>query len=82
MVMEAHLGRPLASDEVVHHINGDRLDNRPENLELWVRPHPSGQRLEDHVADAVAILQRYAPHLLTDELDREHAVVLQQLAKA
>ena len=34
MVMEEYLGRPLRSDEHVHHINGDRTDNRIENLEI------------------------------------------------
>jgi hypothetical protein len=62
--MARALGRPLEPDESVHHRNGDRLDNRRDNLELWSRWQPSGQRVADKVAFAVDLLARYAPHRL------------------
>ena len=64
LVMEQQLGRPLLPDETVHHINGVRDDNRPENLELWSSSHPKGQRVEDKVEWAAEILKQYAPDRL------------------
>jgi len=73
VVMERILGRPLESWEHVHHKNGQRGDNDPGNLELWVAPskagvkrQPYGQRLDDLVAWVIY----YYPDLAEAELRR------------
>lgn len=64
VIMEKVLGRSLLPHENVHHINGVRSDNRVENLELWSKSQPAGQRVEDKTAWAIEWLRTYRPDAL------------------
>jgi hypothetical protein len=70
MVMEEYLGRPLFPHENVHHLNGDRADNRLDNLELWSISQPPGQRVQDKIAHYKEFLEQYG---LKVELTNESA---------
>lgn len=66
LVMERALGRPLAPNENVHHLDGDKLNNDLSNLELWVKTQPCGQRPSDRVKAAISLLKQY-PDILGAE---------------
>lgn len=58
-VMETRLNRSLLKGESVHHKDGNRLNNAPENLELWIKPQLTGVRVEGAILWAKEIIERY-----------------------
>lgn len=65
-VMEQIIGRFLLPNETVHHKNGKRDDNSPDNLELFASQHGKGQSVEDLIIHAKEILRLYEPSSLIE----------------
>jgi hypothetical protein len=68
VVYENYYNIKLKPHQNIHHINGDKTDNRIENLELWDTSQPGGQRVEDKILYYNNYLKEYKDHPLFKEL--------------
>lgn len=73
IIMESHLGRKLASNEHVHHINGDITDNSIGNLEVLTNvEHSRRHRKQDGIKPVGPNLTRKLLRLLAEPLRKEN----------
>jgi len=64
LVMEAHLGRPRLTSEIVHHVNHDKRDNRIENLAVLTAKEHASHHLQKHQITKVCVIcgETFTPH--------------------
>ena len=66
LIMEKHINRPLKKEEVIHHINGDRLDNRIENLIILTQ----GKHIKEHTKNYIKKMKSGEIEIIRDKKGR------------
>lgn len=78
-LIEQHLGRKLTTDEVVHHKNGNKLDNRIGNLEVMTKSEHA--RLHNQVYPTTKICRICGQEFTPTPCHRQRATVCSDKCK-
>lgn len=85
-IMEENLGRKLTRYEVVHHKNGNKRDNRIENLEIMslsehTRLHKIGKSLSNETKEKIKKSRFGKPNIACRKLSNENVEKLLEMKK-
>jgi len=75
-VFEKYYKIKLNKNQNIHHLNGDKKDNRIKNLELWDSKQPYGQRVEDKLLFYFNLINDYKDNPLYKNLIKKQINIL------
>ena len=82
-IMEQHLGRKLEKNEVVHHINGNKRDNRIENLQVMTleehgKLHHTGRPISEEQKELLRQILTGRPNMSQRKLSDEDVIWIRE----